>query len=71
MKPNPLSLTSRLIVPFIGAIGISGIHRISNAPQQDVIARDAQRLPEDRSALDERSLVYARSGLESTPFRAH
>jgi hypothetical protein len=23
MKPNPLSLTSRLIVPFIGAIRIS------------------------------------------------
>jgi hypothetical protein len=70
MKPNPLSLTSRLIVPFIGAIAnLLAIHRKANALQQDVIAwKMFQRLPEDRSALDERRLVYVRNEPSVYPF---
>jgi hypothetical protein len=70
MKPKPLPLTSRLIVPFIGAIAVSSkIHRIANALQQDDdCLGDAQRLPEDRSALDERRLAYVRSEFQYTRF---
>jgi hypothetical protein len=55
MKPKPLSLTRRLIVPFMDAMAIS-----LNPSGKNVVWQEgcSQRLPGGRSALDERRLAY-------------
>src|SRR5215217_2555694 len=53
MNPKPLSLTSRLIVPFIGA-AIAGSQRKrvdTRSRWEGKTFLEAPRLPEDRSAL--------------------
>src|SRR5204862_1314979 len=52
MNPKPLSLTSRLIVPFIGAaIAVSQRKRVDTRSRwEGKTFLEAPRLPEDRSA---------------------
>jgi hypothetical protein len=71
MNPKPLSLTSRLIVPFIGAIAVSSIVHVitNNALWQGGWSRGRYPTPARRPVgAGRRRLAYVRARFEYTSF---